>query len=84
MGFAGLWEYPQLTAKPIFTMVTTVPIILVAQVQDRLPVVLHESDYDRWLDLKTSLKELKSLMTPFPADEFRMEQRERYKKPNLQ
>ncbi len=76
MGIAGIWELPVLTPHPTFSMVTTPPNAVVEKVQDRMPLVLHPRNFDTWLDPKTPMTTLKSLMVPYPAEDFRLEQRE--------
>jgi putative SOS response-associated peptidase YedK len=78
--FAGLWETwrgpegsfvePWQTA----TILTTSANELAAAVHDRMPVILHDADYDRWLD--PSIKggeELLSLLKPVARDELQAE-----------
>ena len=51
--FAGLWERwkPREDGEPVetYTIVTTEPNAVVATIHDRMPVILAEDDYDRWL-----------------------------------
>ncbi len=47
MTFAGLWE--ENAHGRTFTILTTTPAESIAYIHDRMPVVLHESDFDRWL-----------------------------------
>jgi putative SOS response-associated peptidase YedK len=51
--FAGLWDrWLDQNNNPIetCTIITTKPNSLVADVHDRMPVILRPEDYDRWLD----------------------------------
>jgi len=51
--FAGLWERWQEPASEFIetcTILTTKPNSLVADVHDRMPVILRPEDYDLWLD----------------------------------
>ena len=51
--FAGLWErwrQPDQTILETCAILTTPPNSLVAEVHDRMPAILHEEDYERWLD----------------------------------
>jgi putative SOS response-associated peptidase YedK len=53
LAFAGLWDKwrkPDGTEVVSYTIITTVPNAFVARVHDRMPVVLDERDYGRWLD----------------------------------
>lgn len=40
-------------------------LILVAQVHDRMPVMVMPEDYDRWLDPATPLDELQAMLKPY-------------------
>lgn len=78
--FAGLWETwhgpPPHDGPPLqsCTIITTSANDLAAKVHDRMPVILHEQDYDLWLDPAVNDKErLKSLLVPYPAEEMAAE-----------
>lgn len=73
LGIAGLWEPPYTTAKPTFTLVTTVPNEFIGEFHDRMPVVLRPEDYDSWLSGETSFESLKNLMAPCPSDLLKVE-----------
>lgn len=50
---AGLWDSwnaPDGLVLRTFTILTTTPNELMAPLHDRMPVILAESDHDRWLD----------------------------------
>src|SRR3954471_24884586 len=50
--FAGLWDVwhsPDGSVVPSCTIVTTVPNELMASIHDRMPAILPESDYARWI-----------------------------------
>jgi putative SOS response-associated peptidase YedK len=52
--FAGIWDAwkrPDGTYLETFAIVTTEPNELVAQIHDRLALILHPRDYDRWLGI---------------------------------
>ncbi len=73
---AGLYEYwpGKDGAAPIesYTILTTGPNELMRAVHDRMPVILHERDYEAWLDPRNEkLEALSELLTPFPAEEMR-------------
>jgi putative SOS response-associated peptidase YedK len=40
-----------------------------APIHDRMPVILPESAYDRWLDANVPVSDLQSLLKPFSAKE---------------
>jgi len=55
--FAGLWERWQDPSGELVetcTILTTSPNALVADVHDRMPVILKLDHYDRWLDSKVN------------------------------
>ncbi len=70
--FAGLAEHWHRGDKVIdsCTIITTDPNELMADIHDRMPVILSPNDYDLWLDPEFESKEkLQSLLRPYPADE---------------
>ena len=72
-GLAGIWEnwkHPS-TGEWVrtFAVITTEANALVADIHDRMPVILRPEDYDRWLGLEPDPRDL---LRPFPADLMRM------------
>jgi len=71
--FAGLWErwQPTEAQEPIdsMTILTTTPNRLLEPIHDRMPVILRQEDYRRWLDPATPRDVLKSLLGPYPEGE---------------
>lgn len=72
LGFAGLWEewLDQQTGELLetCTIITTEANGVLKPIHDRMPVILQEKDYDRWLNEKFKDKEkLQSLLVPFSA-----------------
>lgn len=68
---AGLWDEWRSPSGEIirsFTIITTAPNELVAEVHDRMPVILPRDKESNWLDPATDA-ELLSLLVPFPADQ---------------
>lgn len=49
--FAGLWEKDRKAGAELltFTVITTDPNEVVQPMHDRMPVIISERDYDRWL-----------------------------------
>lgn len=49
---AGLWDRTTIEGEPLdsFTILTTSPNALMSRLHDRMPVLVAESDVDRWLD----------------------------------
>ena len=62
---AGLWDewFDSLLGKHIVSvaLITTQPNNKIAQIHDRMPVVLDKKDWEIWLDNETSLEELNKL-----------------------
>jgi putative SOS response-associated peptidase YedK len=56
-----------LAAEPLTscTIITTDANAVMAPMHHRMPVILHEADYDRWLDPRTSRREALALLRPF-------------------
>ena len=67
--FAGLWEHWEGDGRVIesCTIITTEANSLVAEVHDRMPVILPRDAYDRWLDGPPD--GLRDLLRPCPAEE---------------
>lgn len=75
-GFAGIWEHwtgadgSELLSCAI---ITTDANELVAQVHDRMPVIVPRDAYDVWLQPEgVPLRELEELLRPYPASEMAM------------
>jgi putative SOS response-associated peptidase YedK len=70
--FAGLWEHrsdPNGESIESCCILTTDANELVTPIHDRMPVILPESDYDRWLDPSVNRPELlMGLLRPYPAE----------------
>jgi putative SOS response-associated peptidase YedK len=72
-GIAGIWENWKEPASGewirTFAIITTDANELVADIHDRMPVILAPNDYARWLSEKPDPRDL---MRPFPAELMRM------------
>src|SRR5262249_6524476 len=71
-GFAGLWEHWEHEGELIesCTIVTTEANDLLRSIHNRMPVILHAADYERWLDPgNQTATGLAELLRPFPAEE---------------
>jgi putative SOS response-associated peptidase YedK len=70
--FAGLWEKWKDRKAAIelltFTVITTDPNEVVEQLHDRMPCIIPEKDYDRWLQLGDPDRPPIDLLRPFDAD----------------
>jgi putative SOS response-associated peptidase YedK len=76
--FAGIWDAwkrPDGSYLETFAIVTTEPNELVAQIHDRLALILHPRDYDRWLgidDRDGDTRPPLDLLHPFDSDKMTM------------
>ena len=73
--FAGLWDTwrePLGSERTTFTILTTHPNALLAPLRNRMPVILHAADYDRWLSNMATPQTLLPLLAPYPAEEMRL------------
>ena len=72
--FAGLWDAwkdKEGHWLQSFAIVTTEANELI-RIHPRMPVILHERDYDRWLDREETERLPLDLLRPFEADEMEM------------
>jgi putative SOS response-associated peptidase YedK len=73
--FAGLWETwkDKQTGQKLrtFTILTTDPNALMEPIHNRMPVILHEKDYERWLAAADPSHLPIDLLRPFPAEEMK-------------
>jgi len=73
MGMAGLWETwrsPAGERLRSFTIVTTTPNELCAELHNRMPVVLKPDVWPLWHgEQPADLPRLKALLAPYPSDE---------------
>jgi putative SOS response-associated peptidase YedK len=71
---AGIWESWTERGTGLvtrtFAIVTCPPNALVGQIHDRMPVILHQADYPRWLD--NIEPDPNDLMVPYPAERMAM------------
>src|SRR5688572_17317555 len=71
--FAGLWDAwhaPDGSVVPSCTLITTTPNELMADIHDRMPVILKPDDYQEWLDpAERDAAEMTKLLKPYAADE---------------
>lgn len=72
-GMAGLhdrWKSPDGTEIQSFTIVTTEPNDLARTIHNRMPVILHRLDEQRWIAPEPlDEDELDRMLSPYPADE---------------
>src|SRR5437868_11148442 len=76
MALAGLWETCRTSAQDIirsFTIITTTPNELCAEVHNRMPVILPPEVWAVWLDEQPVAEAtLKGLLSPYPAERMKM------------
>jgi putative SOS response-associated peptidase YedK len=69
--FAGLfsvWKAPDGKELPTFTILTTEPNDLMRPIHARMPVILQERDFERWVDRdEKDTEALKKLLVPCPV-----------------
>jgi putative SOS response-associated peptidase YedK len=70
--FAGLWErWKDRKAEAdllTFAVITTDPNEVVQPMHDRMPVIILERDYGRWLDVADKQRLPLDLLRPFDSD----------------
>ncbi|OAI48229.1 hypothetical protein AYO44_07660 [Planctomycetaceae bacterium SCGC AG-212-F19] len=68
IAFAALWEIWTKGAEPVQScaLITTDANEMAAKVHDRMPVILAEAEYERWLDPESMPEELTALLHPAP------------------
>lgn len=66
--FAGLWDvWGEIQSC---TIITTTSNELVAEIHDRIPVILSPADYSEWIDPNEKLSDsLQGLLVPYPSEE---------------
>ena len=73
MAMGGLWETwrsPAGERVRSFTIVTTAPNALLAELHDRMPVLLAPEDWPTWLgESPAGPEQLKALLKPYPAED---------------
>ncbi len=70
--FAGIWDAwknPETGEyKPSFTIITIEPNSLLKPFHDRMPVILSPGEEEIWMNLKSGLEELQSVLIPFDPE----------------
>lgn len=64
---AGLYDVAHIDGSELhsFTILTTTPNDATASLHHRMPVILHQADFERWLD--TDNRKVDDLFEPFPS-----------------
>lgn len=72
LAFAGIWDFwksPEGENIESCSILTTTSNSLVAVLHDRMPVILHRTEFDLWLDRSTNDPDkLKRLYQPYPSE----------------
>jgi putative SOS response-associated peptidase YedK len=69
--FAGLWDEwktPEGQSLCSFTIITTEPNELMLPIHNRMPVILSQAGEKIWMDDRSGVNELLSLLAPYPAE----------------
>jgi putative SOS response-associated peptidase YedK len=66
MAFAGVYESG--AHGEAFAIISAPANAVVARVIDRMPVILPQDTWRRWLAAETNAPALKALLTPYPAE----------------
>jgi putative SOS response-associated peptidase YedK len=76
--FAGLWEAWKDPGDgswlQSYSIITTMPNELTAQVHNRMPVILEPKDYNRWLERVDNERPPVDLLRPLPADDMKAQE----------
>jgi putative SOS response-associated peptidase YedK len=71
-GVYSLWKDEEEIEHPTFSIITTGPNELVAEIHDRMPVILPKEHWRDWLQTdKKDTSALKQMLLPFPAKEMK-------------
>lgn len=64
--FAGVWESWQHEGREwqTYSILTTEPTEQMAQIHDRMPVILHKNDHAQWLGADTR-EDIEPLLAPY-------------------
>ena len=72
ISLAGLWErWDKGSEQPLetFTILTTEPNPLIAELHNRMPVIIPPQSFGVWLDPLTGEDRLQQLLKPYPEDQ---------------
>jgi putative SOS response-associated peptidase YedK len=72
--FAGIWDTWRNRGEVITScaIVTTPANELVAELHNRMPVILRSDQYDVWVDRRADRRRLRERLKPLPASELKM------------
>jgi putative SOS response-associated peptidase YedK len=68
--FAGVWDRWEDKSRSVTScaIITTTANELLAEIHNRMPVILPSESFDLWLSDASRAADLKDLLVPFPAD----------------
>jgi putative SOS response-associated peptidase YedK len=64
-GMAGIWQTTDDGLE--VTVITTTPNEVVAQLHDRMPVIVKPRDYEHWLAESPDLEDLRAILRAYPS-----------------
>jgi putative SOS response-associated peptidase YedK len=64
-GVAGIWQVDENGLE--FTVITTTPNAVVAELHDRMPVIVKPRDYEGWLTSDPDMDDLRAMLRAYPA-----------------
>ncbi|QGQ96141.1 SOS response-associated peptidase [Paenibacillus psychroresistens] len=67
-GLYDTWTAPDGNKISTCTIITTTPNELMADIHDRMPVILRREDEQIWLDKQQKTEDLQALLRPFPTE----------------
>jgi putative SOS response-associated peptidase YedK len=85
--FAGVWDEwkePNGNWLQTFAIITTEANVLTAPIHNRMPVILHPGDYNRWLDHEQTESPPLDLLRPYRAEEMTVAQALESTSPSLE
>ena len=65
--FAGIWV--EIDGHPCYVILTTDANSVTRTIHDRMPVILEESECNRWLDRDLGVADVLALLDPYPESE---------------
>lgn len=70
VALAGLWDYWHREDEEIrsYTILTTGRNEMIAELHDRMPVILGEEEWDEWLTAESSVDSLRAMCMPCPSE----------------
>ena len=69
-GIFSVWKNEKGEEYPSFAIITTTPNKLIADIHNRMPVILKENEYDQWIDRRnTNVEALKKLLIAYDQSE---------------